>query len=192
MEVKNIVYGLRDPRNDVYYYIGKSTVGVTRPLKHLTESHSEKVREWVGELAGRGLSPLIDIIEEVETIDELPAAEKYWIGYYLNLNPSLLNIMLLPKEVNTVRSEKTDNDLDKLISVIDIIPEILKRERLLRNITQEDFSKLTGMSRSTISIIERGSNASIESIKLYVKTVTTKERVVTFEKERASKPKKRS
>ena len=43
---RNIIYGLRDPRNDVYQYIGKSTVGVKRPISHLTKSHSPKVKEW--------------------------------------------------------------------------------------------------------------------------------------------------
>ena len=45
--MENIIYGLRDPRNDVYQYIGKSTVGSKRALEHLTLSHSDKVNEWV-------------------------------------------------------------------------------------------------------------------------------------------------
>jgi hypothetical protein len=43
--MKNIIYGLKDPRNDVYCYIGKSTVGEKRALSHLTKSHSKKVQE---------------------------------------------------------------------------------------------------------------------------------------------------
>ena len=40
MEYTNLIYGLRDPRNDVYKYIGKTTIGVKRPLKHLIKSHN--------------------------------------------------------------------------------------------------------------------------------------------------------
>ena len=59
----NIVYGLRDPRNDVYQYIGKSTVGEKRPLQHLTKSHSDTVNEWVKLLEDQWLYPQIDVIE---------------------------------------------------------------------------------------------------------------------------------
>ena len=47
----NIIYGLRDPRNDVYQYIGKSSVGAKRAIQHLTKSHSESVNCWVDMLA---------------------------------------------------------------------------------------------------------------------------------------------
>ena len=60
--MKNIIYGLRDPRNDVYQYIGKSTVGSKRALQHLIKSHSEKVNEWVANLNENWLYPLVDII----------------------------------------------------------------------------------------------------------------------------------
>jgi hypothetical protein len=86
MIIKNIVYGLRDPRNDVYYYIGKSSVGMS-PMTHLVESHSEKVNAWVTELKEKGYFPLIDIIEEVEDLDDLSEREKYWIAYYYEINP---------------------------------------------------------------------------------------------------------
>ena len=84
MKIRNIIYGLRDPRNDVYCYVGKLSVVVTRPLTHLIESHSENIRGWVSELTEKGLNPLVDIIEEVTTLDELPLREKYWIDYYFN------------------------------------------------------------------------------------------------------------
>ena len=53
IEIENIIYGLRDPRNDVYQYIGKSTVGKNRPLQHLCKSHSDFVNKWVEELASK-------------------------------------------------------------------------------------------------------------------------------------------
>lgn len=132
----------------------------------------------------KGLNPLVDIIEEVATIDELPLREKYWIGYYFNLNPFLLNIQSIPKEINEIRSDQTDQEFDKLLSVINSIPKILKRERMLLGIKQEEASKLTGMSRSTISLIERGLNINLKSVKIYLEAIVAKNRVTTVEKER--------
>ncbi len=100
------------------------------------------------------------------------------------MNPLLLNIQSIPKEIEEIRSDKTDQDLDKLLSIIDIIPEILKRERMLRGVRQEGLSKLTGMSRSTISLLENGSNINLDSIKLYLEAIITKNRVTTVKKER--------
>ncbi len=182
----NIIYGLRDPRNDVYCYIGKSSVGVNRPLTHLIESHSLNIKMWVSELKDKDLNPLIDIIEEVDNLDCLPIREKYWIDYYFNLNPFLLNIQSLPKEIVEVRSEKTDEEFDKLAEIIEKIPEILRRERMMRGIKQEELSELTGLSKSTISFVERGLNITFESIKYYFNGIITKKRVNTVNKERVS------
>ena len=77
----NIIYGLKDPRNDVYQYIGKSTVGNKRALQHLKKSHSSKVNEWVALLESKWLYPIVDILEEVEDVDELNEREKHWINY---------------------------------------------------------------------------------------------------------------
>ena len=184
MKVKNIIYGLRDPRNDVYYYVGKSSVGVNRPLTHLVESHSGKINEWVESLRSIGHSPLIDILDEVMTIDDLPEREKYWIDYYYNTNPELLNIQLLPKEIEQVRSDETDEEFENLLSFFDKIPEILKRERMLRGLKQEELSELTGMSRSTISLIERGANVSYNSLKLYIESILTRDRISLVNRER--------
>ena len=184
MKLINIIYGLRDPRNDVYCYIGKSSVGVNRPLTHLIESHSSHINIWISELKAKELNPLIDIIEEVKDLDSLATREKYWINYYFNLNPSLLNVQSLPWEIEEIRSEKTDEEFDKLSSIIDKIPEILKRERMMRGIRQEELSELTGMSRSTISLLERGSNISFDSIKQYFNAIVTQNRITTVKKER--------
>jgi hypothetical protein len=78
----NLIYGLRDPRNDVYRYIGKTTIGYGRPLKHLVKSHNVLVNEWVEELNMIGSSPFVDIIENNIPLEELPAKETYWIKHY--------------------------------------------------------------------------------------------------------------
>jgi DNA-binding XRE family transcriptional regulator len=167
----NIIYGLRDPRNDVYQYIGKSTVGTKRALQHLTESHSERVNEWVNKLKENWQYPLVDIIEEVQDIENLPEREKYWINHYYALNPDLLNIQLVEVPLQNIRTEEDEEKFNFLTLVIHDASRILKKERLCRNLTQNDLAREMGVSRSTISLCENGGNVRIKTIQDYVRTL---------------------
>jgi predicted DNA-binding protein (UPF0251 family) len=163
----NIIYGLRDPRNDVYQYIGKSTVGKERALQHLTKSHSDRVNQWVDMLKEKWLYPSVDIIDEVENIDDLSERESYWISYYKEINPYLLNIQLPDKKINNVRSDEDEAEYEFMLKVLFKIPEILKRERVYRRITQEEMAKNMKVSRSTLSLCERSANVTFEIIQKY-------------------------
>jgi hypothetical protein len=166
----NIIYGLRDPRNDVYQYIGKSTVGNKRALTHLTKSHSSRVNEWVKQLGDNWLYPQIDIIEEVENLEDLPEREKYWIGHYYNLNPDLLNIDYIPKIVETRTDE--DQEIFQLIqNKIFDIPQILRKERIYRKLTQAEMAKHMGVNRGTVSLIENGHNVGFSLVQKYFLTL---------------------
>lgn len=165
--MKNIIYGLRDPRNDVYQYIGKSTVGIKRPLKHLTRSHNDNVNKFVKELEDLWLYPIIDIIEEVKDINDLIDREKYWIEYYLNINPNLLNIQN-KTETTTDLSYEEKKYFDMLCEAIVELPKILKQERLSRNITQSDIAKIINRNRSTIVSAESSHNVNLLTIVEYI------------------------
>jgi DNA-binding XRE family transcriptional regulator len=167
----NIIYGLRDPRNDVYQYIGKSTVGSKRALKHLTESHSPKVKEWIEKLSENWLYPMVDVIEEVESLDDLAKREEFWINHYHYINPDLLNIMLVEKPLNRIRSTEDEEEFNFLNKIAFRIHEILKKERLFRNLTQEEMANEMGVSRSTISLCENGENVNIGIINKYIITL---------------------
>jgi hypothetical protein len=167
----NIIYGLRDPRNDVYQYIGKSTVGVERPLKHLMHSHSEKVNEWIKQLSEIWYYPIIDIIEEVEDLNDLPDREKYWINYYYSINPDLINIQLIEYPLQNVQNEEDENKFNFLSVVIQDIPSILRKERLCRKLSQDTIAKEMGAARSTVSLCECGSNVSLRVVQDYVRTL---------------------
>jgi DNA-binding XRE family transcriptional regulator len=167
----NIIYGLRDPRNDVYQYIGKSTIGVERALSHLILSHSERVNEWVKKLGEDFLYPLVDIIEVVEKLEDLSKREKYWINYYFDINPNLLNIMLIDHSLQSIRNEEDENKFNFLSAIIQNIPSILKRERLCRQLSQEALSKEMGVHRTTISCCELGKNVTLKIIQDYVRTL---------------------
>jgi DNA-binding XRE family transcriptional regulator len=167
----NIIYGLRDPRNDVYQYIGKSTVGTKRALQHLTQSHSPKVNEWVSKLNENWLYPIVDVIEEIEDVENLPEREKYWVNYYYDINPSLLNIQLIDAPLQNIRSEEDENKFNFLSIVIQDAPKILKKERLCRNLTQDELAKEMGVARSTVSLCENGANVNLKTIQDYIRTL---------------------
>jgi DNA-binding XRE family transcriptional regulator len=166
----NLIYGLRDPRNDVYYYIGKTTIGKQRPIKHLSKSHNKKVNGWVNKLESLDLMPIIDVIEEDILLESLAEREKYWIDYYHELNPELFNIMLIPEPeiIVKLRTEEDDSKFNSLIKVILDLGNILKNERVSRNLTQEELSQKTKLSRSTISLCENGGNVTLDAIKKYI------------------------
>ena len=167
----NIVYGLRDPRNDVYQYIGKSTVGVKRPLLHLKKSHSKNVNEWVDLLEKNWLYPIVDIIEEVDDIENLNDRETYWINYYYDLNPDLLNIQKIEDSFQNIRDEEEEKTFNYLCNVIHDIPKMLKKERLYRNLTQNELAKEMGVARSTISLCENGGNVGLNIVRDYLRTL---------------------
>jgi hypothetical protein len=87
----NLIYGLRDPRNDVYRYIGKTTIGNDRPLSHLVKSHNHFVNEWVDELSKLGTTPYVDIIERDVPLEQLAEKERYYITYFSDLYGELFN-----------------------------------------------------------------------------------------------------
>ena len=185
---RNIIYGLRDPRNDVYQYIGKSTVGVKRPISHLTKSHSPKVKEWVQTLSDNWLYPIIDVIEEVENLEDLEDREKYWINYYHYINPELLNIMLIEKPIVEGRSEEDELDFNFLVRIIYRIPDILKRERVFRNLTQQEMAELIGVGRSSISKIETSdSTVNFKLVQDYITNLKGLDILNKVKKERVRK-----
>lgn len=164
----NLIYGLRDPRNDVYYYIGKTSVGNNRPLQHLLKSHNTMVNDWVNQLESLGLVPAIDVIERDIPLENLAEKEKFWINYYYELNADLFNIMLLSETINKVRTQEDDAKFNSLISLIIDIGNLLKNERISRKLTQDELAQKAGVSRSTISLCENGNNVTIEAIKKYL------------------------
>jgi DNA-binding XRE family transcriptional regulator len=164
----NLIYGLRDPRNDVYYYIGKTTVGNNRPLKHLIKSHNTTVNDWVNQLESLGLVPAVDVIEKDILLENLAEREKFWIDYHYDLNPELFNIRLLPETINKIRTQDDDAKFNSLVNLVLDIGNILKTERISRKLTQDELAKKAGLSRSTISLCEGANNVTVEAIKKYL------------------------
>lgn len=152
----NIIYGLRDPRNDVYYYIGKSTVGNKRALSHLRKSHSDKVNTWIEEIRKNGFEPQVDIVEEVEDINVLSDREKFWVEYYFEINPILLNKRLKPKNINCDDlSIEEKKELELIKTILPRLPILLRKERKRRKISQMEMAKKTDISLGTLKNLEQ-------------------------------------
>jgi len=167
----NIIYGLRDPRNDVHYYIGKSTVGNKRALSHLKTSHSDKINEWVADVRKNGFEPLVDIIEEVQDVNELAEREKFWVRFYFEQNPMLLNEQLKPRHVNLTVSVNERNELKLLDDTLPRLHILLKKARKVSKINQKEMAERAGISYGTLKRIESGEETV--SICNYTKYVTS-------------------
>lgn len=183
----NIVYALLDPRNDLVYYVGKSTIGTKRPLTHLYKSHSSKVNEWVEDLKTKGFDPDIYIIEENIDLFDLIEREKYWIIHYKYVNPNLLNIFCFSKLLKITNTQEERDEFELLSTYINNLGSIVFKQRILRNISQDELARNAGISRSTISLIERNRNASLSSIKKCLSELQKHEISKNHNQERAGK-----
>lgn len=78
--MKVYIYTLADPRNNEIRYIGKANRISKRLKKHLGEKSNSRRVKWISSLKKLGLKPIIEILEEVESIEW-----QYWEIFYINL-----------------------------------------------------------------------------------------------------------
>jgi len=170
--MKNIVYGLTDSRNDLVYYVGKSSVGDKRALEHLTKSHSNKVNDWIQDVKENWGQVKVILIEEVEELGFLAEREQYWISHYSGVNDDILNVVGVNKVLNPIYSEEDGAKFEELISSMLFLGEIIKKRRLVLNISQRDLCKASGIARSTLSLIENNNDTNSNSIKKVLRALT--------------------
>jgi DNA-binding XRE family transcriptional regulator len=151
----NLIYGLRDPRNDVYMYIGKTTVGESRPLQHLIKSHNHLVNEWVKELSDLSLSPFIDVIERDIPLNDLSERERYYIRYYSTHHESLLNGGSHTAECISSPPEFSDDDIEKAIQVLLNLEEVFKKIKISTGYSSDYISEFIGVGRKTVYNIKK-------------------------------------
>ena len=74
------IYGLKDPRDELIHYIGKSDKPERRRREHIedNETNAERV-DWIADLLVCSLEPELVILQEVFR-SEWQEAEIYWIG----------------------------------------------------------------------------------------------------------------
>lgn len=90
---KQGIYTLSDPRDGTVRYVGRTTNIYQRFYGHYSKSGGGTLRKqkWIIELRRLGLSPIMEIIEEVNWPNNLKEREKYWIRTYLEQGAPLLN-----------------------------------------------------------------------------------------------------
>jgi len=154
MENKKIIYSLVCPFTDEIHYVGKSTQGMLRPTQHLTESHSEKIKEWVNSLKEIGHAPIIKILEYVRKEEDLDGRERYWIQYYLNKGNNLLNSCLITPMMISPHLDELLGDGGEL--TMNKIGKFLKMRRKRVNVTQTEFAEKAGVALTVIRKIEQG------------------------------------
>jgi hypothetical protein len=189
--MKNIIYGLADSRNDLIYYVGKSSVGSIRALSHLTKSHSPEVNKWIEEIESNWGRVDVILIEEVEDLLLLSEREKYWIGVHSTANENLLNKQSTTKHLADHYTEKDAEKFNELKRSLSFIGDIVKRRRLALDVPQAKLAEVSEVNRWTISQLESGRDVSLSSLRKILLGLTNldicKQIVDTQIKERASK-----
>jgi len=150
MKYTNLIYGLRDPRNDVYRYIGKTTIGNGRPLSHLKKSHNIYVNEWIDELSKMNLAPYVDIIEKDISLDKLSASERYYISYYSNLHGQLFNGGIHINESISSPSTLDYTQIDNAITTLLNPGEVYKIVKLSTGFCDEMIASMLNVGRKTV------------------------------------------
>lgn len=162
MKKQRLIYSLCCPFTNEVHYIGKSTQGMIRPLHHLSDSHSEKIKEWVESLKEIAHAPVVKILEYVSIEEDLDGRERYWIQRELNKNSLLLNSNLVtPLLVNS----KIDQVLKEEVNSILQISNFIKVRRKQAGLTQEEFASKAGVALTVIRKLEQGkSNINVNGL----------------------------
>ena len=91
------MYGLKDPNTNAVRYVGKSSIGLSRPKSHTKEKdlarcgNSHKAN-WIRGLLRAGQVPATVVLESFQTQESLADAECFWIAQGRGLGWPLTNI----------------------------------------------------------------------------------------------------
>lgn len=155
---KFIIYGLFCPFTDNLHYVGKSSSYMTRPQEHLTKSHSEKINEWVAHLKTFGYAPIIKILADCDSEDELRSLESKYISnairdgaYLLNNQQNTAVHIMSSKRPSVSNSFTLQGDLPLME-----LGKYLKIARIEADLTQEELAKKSKISILSLQLIETG------------------------------------
>jgi predicted GIY-YIG superfamily endonuclease len=87
-----VVYGLEDPRDHLYHYIGITDDVYARFNQHITGSSGNIAKNgWIWECRQANIMIVMRELERMETVEEAQSRERFWIAYYLNSSHPLHN-----------------------------------------------------------------------------------------------------
>ena len=210
---KNLIYGLRDPRTDEYWYVGKSAQGLSRPRAHFTHSHNDLVNEWISGLKDDNLIPTIDVFEVCDDWKNLLDKEKFWIKKYLKENHPLCNIVVdndtfaLREKIKILKQqlmdeeERLDRELKNItgkyidISTVDNIGGLGKLVHDLRKkecgLSRDSLAIIAGVGKTFIYDIEHGKETCrMSSVLSVLRVLNIKVRLIS-PLDHKSEPKRR-
>jgi hypothetical protein len=92
VKTRTYIYGLKDPRDGLFYYVGKSDNPKRRLFEHVEMKGNNQVKNsWIAILVQDGMVPDLVILEKV-TLFDWQEKERYWIEKYRSSNHPLANI----------------------------------------------------------------------------------------------------
>lgn len=114
------IYQLTDPRDNEARYIGLSVDPERRYREHLSGLYStEPMLQWLNELETMQISPIMVVLEEVETLENARERELTWIKIRLDQGGKLLNILRgegrTTKQVPFYFTEEQQDKLEDLV-----------------------------------------------------------------------------
>ncbi len=176
------IYGLRDPRDGVIRYVGRTANDPRQRLRQHTGSAGVlrwmRLSEWILELRAAGVRPEIVVLEEVAA-DVAGAAEQRWIvqlddpdhplvniTYTGRLSPSVEQARIeqarrveqarLKRAVPHARTDLPTGSDDDVATVAARRVEI-RAFRTRHRLSQKRLASLLGVSEALVSRWERGS-----------------------------------
>ena len=163
MKQQRLIYSLCCPFTNEVHYIGKSTQGMIRPLNHLSNSHSEKVKEWVNNLKEIGHAPVVKVLEYVSLEEDIDGRERYWIQREINKGSLLLNSFLItPLLIESKLDNLLGNGEDMESFKIGVF---IKERRKRLKMNQEEFAGRAGVALTVVRKLEQGkTNLNIDSL----------------------------
>jgi group I intron endonuclease len=92
MSERHIIYGLLDPITKIIHYVGYSSNKKKRLYDHCYHKNGTKEKRiWISRLKKQGLQPIMEVIQEYLTAEELPEAERFWFEYFKLVGAELYN-----------------------------------------------------------------------------------------------------
>lgn len=159
-----LIYGLYCPITGNLHYVGKSSSYLTRPLEHMSHSHSRKIREWVKQLKELGQIPIVKVLEYVQQPESLNERERHWIENSVAAGHYLLNVVLnTPKKLITADADPKTFFVD---SSYQIIATFIKSKRKAANLTQDELAAKAGVGLRFIRELEQGKKITLRADKI--------------------------
>ena len=92
------IYALIDPRDNLIHYIGRTCDIKNRLRIHMLNTegrNGEEKREWIADLKGQSLIPILNVIADGLTSSEAAKQERQYIQYYAELGMPLKNTRIV-------------------------------------------------------------------------------------------------